>query len=136
MTLVDHVTLRAVVLPAEMTTAASRAERLLTEYGHEVASAQTPEQALGLLQDDTDLLIVDVCNSAINKEFVNHLADMPAAARPRSVVVFADRVDENLSAMRKRLGASRWHVLLKPLHMHGLLNVLRQLDGVDSLAKA
>jgi len=114
--------------------ASSRAEKLLSEYGHEVASVRSPEQALGLLQDeDTDLLVVDVSNSGNNTAFLNRLADMSAGVRPRSVVIFADRADENLSALRRRL---RWHVLFKPLHLHGLLSVLRQLDGAGELAKA
>jgi len=133
MTLADRVTLRAVVLPAE-SMASSRAEKLLSEYGHDVANAPSPEQALKLLQEEeTDLLVVDVSNSNDNKSFLHRLAEMPAGVRPRNVVVFADRADESLSALRRRL---RWHVLFKPLHLHGLLSVLRQLDGAGELAKA
>jgi len=133
MTLADRVTLRAVVLPAE-SMASSRAEKLLSEYGHDVANARTPEQALELLQEEeADLLVVDVSNSNDNKSFIHRLAEMPVGVRPRNVVVFADRADESLSALRRRL---RWHVLFKPLHLHGLLSVLRQLDGAGELAKA
>jgi hypothetical protein len=133
MTISDHPTLRAVILPAGAVRVEDlAARRLLKDLGHTVAGAGTPNQALELLnQDDTDLLIVDVTDSQENRAFVDRLADLPDPHRPREVAIFSNWIDKSLDQLRKRLEPSRVHVFLKPLHMHGLLTVLRQMDHGD-----
>ena len=77
----------------------------------------------------SDLLVVDVSNSLENKSLVQQLNDLPRASRPRQIAIFSDKFDESLSAVRKRLHPSHVHVFLKPLHMHGLLGLLRHMDA-------
>jgi hypothetical protein len=129
MTVEDRATLRAVIVPAESATAGQRAGRLLDDIGLDVDQAQTPHDAMDMLQrDPTDLLVVDLSNSARNRQFVEDLADLPASARPRQLAIFSDYMDEDLRGLRGRMRPCKVHVFLKPLHMHGLLGVLRQLE--------
>jgi hypothetical protein len=137
MTVEDRATLRAVIVPAESTTAAQRAGKLLDEMGLEVAQARTLDDALGLLHDEpTDLLVVDISNSIQNLRFVESLADLPISVRPRQLAIFSEYVDDSLRGLRGRLRPCKVHVFLKPLHMHGLLGVLRQLDCHGQVASA
>jgi hypothetical protein len=61
---------------------------------------------------------------------VNQLADLPAELRPRELAIFSDVADDTLRGLRARIKPSKVHIFLKPLHMHGLLSVLRQLREV------
>jgi two-component SAPR family response regulator len=130
MTFEDRATFRSVVLPAEDAPAAYRAGDLLDEMGHDVAPATSPADALDLLeQNQTDLLIVDVSGSPPNHEFVEQLADLPMGIRPRQIAVFSDSDDDSFRGVRSRIKPSKLHIFLKPLHMHGLLTVLRRLES-------
>jgi DNA-binding NtrC family response regulator len=135
MTVEDRTTFRAVILSGETVPAAYRAGQLLKDLGHEVAPAQSPDEAMDLLQQDqTELLIVDVANSPANRLFVNQLPDLPATHFPREVAIFSDAADDSLRSLRKRISPSKVHIFLKPLHIHGLLNVVRRLE--DQVAGA
>lgn len=128
MTVEDRATFRSVILSAEAVPSAYRAGQILNDLGHDVSPASSPAHAMDLLQrEPTDLLIVDVSSSLRNREFVNHLSDLPASARPRELAIFSDVADETLRSLRARIKPSKVHIFLKPLHMHGLLSVLRQL---------
>jgi CheY-like chemotaxis protein len=136
MTVEDRATFRSVILPAESAPSIYRAEELLSDLGHEVAAARSPQHALDLLeQDQTDLLIVDISDSARNRAFVAQLSEMPESLRPRQVAIFSDTMDESLRGLRTRLKPGKLHIFLKPLHMHGLLSVLRQLESHDTVAQ-
>jgi response regulator RpfG family c-di-GMP phosphodiesterase len=129
MTVEDRATFRSVILPAETAPAVYRVGQLLNDLGHEVAPAQSPDHALDLLrQDQTDLLIVDVSNSEDNLDFVNRLSELPADSRPRDLAIFSDAMNDSLRGLRARISPSKVHIFLKPLHMHGLLGILRHLD--------
>jgi CheY-like chemotaxis protein len=129
MTVEDRATIKAVILPADKTMPLSRTGQLLSDYGHEVASAHSAEEAGQLLrQDVTDLLVVDVTNSAENRAFVTGLADLSPDYLPRQLAIFSDCADETLRGLRKRISPCKVHIFLKPLHMHGLLGLLRQLE--------
>jgi CheY-like chemotaxis protein len=137
MTVEDRATFRSVILPAESAPSIYRAEELLSDLGHEVAAARSPQHALSLLeQDQTDLLIVDISDSARNRAFVAELSDLPASLRPRQVAIFSEDMDETLRGLRARLKPSKLHIFLKPLHMHGLLSVLRQLETQHPVPQA
>jgi len=137
MTLEDRDTLRAVIVSAESATAAQRAGKLLDEMGLDVAQARTVDHALGLLEEDpTDLLVVDISNSPMNRKFVESLADLPLSSRPRQLAIFSEIMDEELRRLRARMRPTKVHVFLKPLHMHGLLGVLRHLDCQGQVASA
>lgn len=127
--------LRAVVLPSpEAHPHDTPTRRLLGELGHDVARAISPDHALQLMNSDhTDLLVVDI-TSGKNRDLIDVLCEMPADKRPDQVAVFSDSIDSQLRELRRGVGASHVHIFLKPLHMHGLLNVLRQMER-DHTAK-
>ncbi len=129
--------LRAVVLPSpEAHPQDTPTRRLLGELGHDVARAASPDHALELINSDhTDLLVVDITNSA-NRELFESLCELPESKRPDQVAVFSDSIDEQLREWRRRVAPSHVHVFLKPLHMHGLLSVLRQIERHHAQANA
>jgi DNA-binding NtrC family response regulator len=120
---------RAVVLSANDTHAYDTpTRRLLGELGHDVMRAASPDHALELIESDyTDLLVVDVSNRG-NRELLDCLEALPESKRPAQVAVFCDTGDVSLRELRRKAAPSHVHVFLKPLHMHGLLGVLRQME--------
>jgi len=136
MTTQDRGALRALIVPAGLSPADSRAGRLLRDLGHDVAGAESPDQALELLREsDTDLMVVDVTNSEQNQALLRRMADLPRQAQPRTLAVFADSSNETLRETLRCIGAPRTHILLKPLHFHKLLEVVRRLE-LDTMASA
>jgi CheY-like chemotaxis protein len=123
-------TMRAVVLPSpDAHPQDTPTRRLLRQLGHDVARAQSPDHAIELLNSDhTDLLVVDVSNANENRQMIDRISDLSENNRPTQVAIFTDALDAQLNAFKKKLGSSHVHVFLKPLHMHGLLNVLRQMN--------
>lgn len=120
--------LRAVVLPsADANSQDTPTRRLLRELGHDVTRAASPDHAMELINSEhTDLLVVDITNDA-NRNMVESLMELPASKRPDQMAVFSDSIDGKLREWR-RSAPSQVHVFLKPLHMHGLLGVLRQME--------
>ncbi|MGD0460972.1 MAG: hypothetical protein ABSB74_00645 [Tepidisphaeraceae bacterium] len=120
---------RAVILPSsDAYRQDTPTRRLLGELGHDVARAASPEHALELINSDhTDLLVVDITQSA-NRELFESLCELPESKRPDQVAVFTDSIDTQLREWRRRVAPSQVHVFLKPLHMHGLLGVLRRME--------
>lgn len=121
--------LRAVVLPsADAHPHDTPTRRLLGQLGHDVTRAASPDHALELINSDhTDLLVMDVSNSA-NREMFESLIELPESKRPDEVAVFSDSLDPQIREWRRKVAPSHVHVFLKPLHMHGLLSVLRQME--------
>ncbi|HMB94872.1 MAG TPA: hypothetical protein VKK61_02415 [Tepidisphaeraceae bacterium] len=103
--------------------------RLLNDLGHDVSSAVSTDQALEMLQHDgADLVVVDA-DRPEQREFVSRLNNIPEDQQPQ-VAIFSDALDDSLSVMVNKLDrAANVHVLLKPLHMHGLLNMLRNIEA-------
>ena len=130
-------TMRAVILPSpDAYPQDTPTRRLLGQLGHEVARAASPDHAMQLMNSDhTDLLVVDISNSA-NRELFDALSEMPASKRPNQVAVFSDSIDSQLREWRRKVAPCHVHVFLKPLHMHGLLNVLRQMERRQAGADA
>jgi DNA-binding NtrC family response regulator len=120
---------RAVVLPSsDAHPQDTPTRRLLGELGHDVARANSADHAMELINSDhTDLLVVDISNSA-NRDLFESLCELPESKRPDQVAVFTDSIDGQLRDWRRRVLPSHVHVFLKPLHMHGLLGVLRQME--------
>ena len=130
MTAQDQLTLKTLILHSQNSDATGLAAyRLLNDLGHEVATTASPDQAVELLQSDrADLVIIDADRSG-QSDFVNRLSDLPADQQPRQVAIFSDALDDTLKSLASKVQRSRVHVLLKPLHMHGLLGVLRNIEG-------
>jgi response regulator RpfG family c-di-GMP phosphodiesterase len=120
---------RAVILPSsDAHHQDTPTRRLLGELGYDVARANSSDHALELIHSDhTDLVVVDITSDS-NRELVESLCDLPEAKRPDQVAVFTDSIDSQLREWRRRVSPSHVHVFLKPLHMHGLLGVLRQME--------
>jgi len=122
--------LRAVVLPSqEAHPQDTPTRRLLGQLGHDVARADSTDHAIALLNSDhTDLLVADLSNSA-HSDLFDSLSELPESKRPSEVAVFSDSIGgQLLRDWRKKVAPSHVHVFLKPLHMHGLLTVLRQME--------
>jgi DNA-binding NtrC family response regulator len=130
--------LRAVVLAApDAYLEDTPTRRLLGELGHDVTRALSPSHAVDLLNaDHTDLLVMDITNNNINRDLLDALSDMPQSKRPDQVAVFSDSLDVQLRDLRSRLAPTQVHLYFKPLHMHGLLNVLRQIERQSPKAEA
>lgn len=125
--------LRAVVLPAsDAHPQDTPTRRLLGQLGHDVARAVSTDHAMELINSDhTDLLVVDITNSA-NSDLFDSLCELPESKRPSEVAIFSDSIDVHLRDWRRKVAPTHVHVFLKPLHMHGLLNVLRQMERRQS----
>jgi DNA-binding NtrC family response regulator len=130
--------LRAVVLPSpDAYVQDTPARRLLGEFGHDVARAQSPEHAIELLNaDHTDLLVMDITHNNSNRQLLTALAEMPESKRPEQIAVFVDSLDIELRELRHRLAPTQVHLFFEPLHMHGLLGVLRHMERQSAGAEA
>lgn len=130
MTAQEQLTIRALLVCNESNDANSHsAFRLLNELGHDVSTADSANQALELLGEGrADLVIVDSDRSS-QHDFVTGLASLPLDQQPRQVAIFSEVNDETIRGLAQQIQRSQVHVLLKPLHMHGLLSVLRHLDA-------
>ena len=103
--------------------------RLLNELGHDVSTTDSTGQARELLLNDRgDLVVIDTDRSG-QHEFVSCLSALPADQQPRQVAIFCDGVDESLAALLNGMKRSQVHVLIKPLHLHGLLGILRKIEA-------
>jgi DNA-binding NtrC family response regulator len=122
--------LRAVVLPApDMAMQDTPTRRLLNELGHDVTRASTPDHAIELINaDHTDLLVVDLTNNTLNQQIIDSLEELPESKRPEQVAIFTDAIDMKVRDYRKKFSPAKVHVFFKPLHMHGLLGVLRTME--------
>lgn len=130
MTAQEQLTLKTVILHNVAADAYGLASyRLLNDLGHDVSTTESADQAMELMQHDRpDLVIIDA-DPARQVEFVNRLTDLPSDQQPRQVAIFSDTIDASFSTKVQNLGREKVHVLLKPLHMHGLLNILRNIEG-------
>jgi hypothetical protein len=129
--------LRAVVLPStDAYPQDTPTRRLLGQLGHDVSRADSPDHAIALINSDhTDLLVVDVSNCA-NRDLFESLSEMPESKRPDQVAIFSDTLDFQLREWSRKISPTQVHVFLKPLHMHGLLSVLRQMERRSGVADA
>ena len=135
MTAHDPLTLKTIILHGQSTDASALPEfHLLNQLGHEIATTGSASEAVELLQHDrADLVVIDA-DTAGQHDFVARLTGIPADQQPKQVAIFSDGADESLKSLVCKVQRSRVHVFLKPLHMHGLLNVLRKLDGRSSFS--
>jgi hypothetical protein len=121
--------LRTVVLPsADAHPQDTPTRRLLGQLGHDVARADSTDGAMQLINSEhTDLLVVDASDNN-NRDFLESLGELPVSKRPDQVAVFSDSIDPQLHDWRQAIAPTQVHVFLKPLHMHGLLGMLRQME--------
>jgi DNA-binding NtrC family response regulator len=125
--------LRAVVLPSpDASPQDTPTRRLLGGLGHDVTRAMTPDHALELIgAEHTDLLVVDLTGNNANSQLIDALEELPRDKRPLQLAIYTDAIDLALRDFRRNYGPAHVHVFLKPLHMHGLLSVLRNMERQD-----
>ncbi len=103
--------------------------RLLSDLGHEVTSMTSLDEAIKSMEGDpVDLLILeepDKAEPALRESELRRIQSLPASQQPREIAIFSDRPGE--VAPVRSTGTPRVHILIKPLHMHGLLHVIRHL---------
>lgn len=87
-----------------------------------------------LADEAVDLMVVDITNSQANRQFIQNLTDVPMNCRPHELAIYSDHADDSLTGLRKKIIGTHVNVLLKPLHMHGLLKLLRKMDAETPLA--
>jgi hypothetical protein len=130
MTTHDETHRRAVVLD---TSAAdgdpSPVARLLIDRGYQVAPADTLDETIELLTDAGAELLVVETDAAQRRQTLSRLSSLPADHRPRHIAIFAEGSDDQLNALRRTVAPSHVSVLLRPLHLHRLLTVLRRIEG-------
>jgi hypothetical protein len=129
MTAQEQLTLRAVILHDQIADSFGLpAFRLLNDLGHDVSTTDSADQAIEMLQHDpADLLIIDA-ERAQQRQFISRLSSLPSDQQPKQVAVFSDSSDESMSGLASKLNRAKVHVLLRPLHMHGLLGMLRTIE--------
>ena len=110
---------------------------LLTQLDVQVVGAETLEDALRLSVDSsTDLLLIDVQDTADDAHLLDRLALLAPANRPRNVAFMSDHLDDNLLGLRRRISQTKVHLFVKPLHMHGLLSVLKKMRPAVAISAA
>jgi DNA-binding NtrC family response regulator len=126
----EQLTLKTVLLHGHANDAEGMAAyRLLNDLGHDISTTDSATQAVHLMQHDrTDLVLVDA-DASEQERFVQQLHDLPANQKPRQVAIVTEAIDERLNGLIGRMNDSNVQVLLKPLHVHGLLKILRRIEG-------
>jgi hypothetical protein len=132
MTAQDQSTLRAVILQTSRLDE-SPAARLLSQLGHEVTPSTSVVDAVQLIQTDpTDLVVIDADKIEEAQPLVDRISALDPQQRPKVIAVLSDRGEERLSRLRRPIGehdvTPRVRVFLKPLHLHGLLDVVKRLE--------
>lgn len=127
----EHLAQRSIVVVSDCSRIENQPTyKLLTDLGHEVVPATSPDDAVNLLSAGiVDLLVVDLPGADDKRRLFERLDALPAQAKPRRVAVFSEEVDDYARTAHRAQTSPRVHVFLKPLHVHGLLNVLRSIEG-------
>lgn len=96
--------------------------------GHDVAETDSASRAVQILQQErADLVVIDADRDE-QELFFDSINALPASQQPRQVAIFADAAEQP-HRQPPRLGSVNVQVLLKPLHVHGLLGILRRIEG-------
>jgi hypothetical protein len=130
MTTHEEVHRRALILSnPELHNELSPTRRLLLDRSYDVGAADTFDAIVERLGEaPTDLLVVDA-DAATRRAVLGGIATLPADQRPRHIAIFAEGSDDQLNALRRTVAPSHVSVLLRPLHLHRLLTVLRRIEG-------
>lgn len=134
MAAIDRPALRMVVLHGDETSGFSPAARMMEDRSHHVTATAHPQEAIASLMhgDAIDLMVIDLL-AADRPAVIESIMEMPLSSRPRQIAIFADRSDERLRTVREKLLPSRVSILLRPLHLHRLLTILRKLESRSNL---
>lgn len=100
--------------------------QLLDRSGHAVEHAPTPEAAVAAAVR-ADLLVLSLPDADTPDHWLDRLALLPAAERPRRVAILTEA--EALPLSRRRLTDLPTTVLTRPVHAVGLLNLVKRLEA-------
>ena len=80
--------------------------------------------------DATDLVVINAEKVEEAQALVDRIATLEPQRRPKVVAVLTDRGEDLHSDLRRGGDASspRVRVFVKPLHMHGLLDIVKRLE--------
>jgi CheY-like chemotaxis protein len=127
MTAPTQTTLRTLVLQTSRLDT-SPAGKLLADLGHSVTSSTSSVDALRQLQSDgADLLVIDIGKADETPMIVQRLNELDPPHRPKAIAVLIDRTQPIDSTIANRPDV-RVNVFLKPLHLHGLLRLVKRLE--------
>lgn len=76
-----------------------------------------------------DLLVIDLPTVDLKRRMFERLAALPRASKPSHVAVFSEEPDDYTRSLHRQHDNARVHVFMKPLHLHGLLTILRNIEG-------
>jgi len=109
-------------------------EKLLEQLGHDVQPARSAKEALHLLHTNRiDLLVLDSGDEAQSAELISEIFDtFSPEDQPRQMAVFSRSPSAALQSLRQRTSPLRVHIFFEPLHVHGLLNVIKSLDNAQA----
>src|SRR3954465_3517680 len=130
MTAQDQSTLRTIILQTSRLDD-SPAARLLSQLGHDVSSSTSAADAMQLMQtDSTDLVVINAEKVEEAQALIDRISTLEPERRPKVVAVMTDRSENLLPSLRRGEDTTspRVRVFLKPLHMHGLLDIVKRLE--------
>jgi hypothetical protein len=112
--------------------------RLLADLGHDVTSILSLDDAVRAMHEDpVDLLVIEEparADAALRERCLQQIRSLPLDKQPLEVAIFSDRPAPPDAS--RHHGTPRVHVLLKPLHVHGLLHVIRHLRSRATMSAA
>jgi CheY-like chemotaxis protein len=130
MTAQDQSTLRTIILQTSRLDE-TPAARLLSQLGHDVTASTSAADAIQLIQTDrADLVVIDAEKIEEAQPLVDRISALDESQRPKVVAVLTDR-GADLARLRRggaEATSPRVRVFLKPLHMHGLLDIVKRLE--------
>jgi hypothetical protein len=135
MTAQVQTTLRTIILQTSRLDT-TPAGMLLSGLGHQVTPSASSVDALRELQaDGADLVVIDADKTDETAALMSRLAELDPAKRPRAIAVLADHAVEHSnvgSDPADELPPVR--VFIRPLHLHGLLGLVKRLERSTSPA--
>lgn len=138
MTAQEQTTLRTIILQTSRLDT-TPAGMLLSGLGHQVTPSSSSVDALRELQTDgADLVVVDMDKSDETAALMRRLGEVEPGQRPRAIAVLADHaVDPSQDVTEQIDDLPPVRVFLKPLHLHGLLGLVKKLErGASATADA
>lgn len=124
MSLLTSNAIRTVLLHDSVSGFEHPVHRLLEGIGHDVEPATADQLSHALEGERADLVVVDLEGTGDEADVARQIASLPADRRPKHVAFLTDSAD-----LARTLPASgpQFHVFVRPLHMYGLVNVIKRI---------
>lgn len=125
MSLLTSNAIRTVLLHDSVSGYEHPVHRLLEGIGHDVEPTTADQLSHALEGERAELVVVDLEGSADEADVARQIASLPADRRPKHVAFLTDTAD--LASTLPASHAPRFHVFVRPLHMYGLVNVIKRI---------